>query len=441
MSATPGSNTPPFVVHTKFDQPELLGASWWQERLQAAAGGGSAPDRRQAVKALLIMGGVATLGLGFVVTQCSDSRGSRSQTALALQQSQGLTVNATGVPFAFVDQVANACDGSLVDDAVMRSLAATLRPARTELQPFYVPTLFQALTAPSADSLRASIRPMHNAAMERAEARGAAVRELLTVLEKPTSLMLVVDLPGPESLAFAAGLAPQAEVVCSLDNWPHPRGVVPSHLTLAAALYYAPRLAQTPRDALQRSLCMVLDRNRLLPYANEPERFDNRYLAKLPDAKALRELGVERILYVAAEGAPAEEADDLNDEFVAYRKAGLVVQMLGAGDLRPAEPGVAANSKDATNPSGGNRHYWFGNPMYHWFFWNHFGARHRAGPVTGIRPPGSIFGAGYQPVPRVSPFTGRPPGGIGLMPGGGSSSSRSRSGSGSRSRSSGFTGS
>lgn len=437
MSATPESNALPFVVQTQFDQPELLGASWWQERLQAAASGGSAPDRRQAVKALLMMGGVAVLGLGFVATQCADSRGSRFRTALAVQQAQGLTVDAVGVPFVFVDQVTNACDGSLVDDAVMRSLAATLRPMRPELQPFYVPTLFQALTAPSADSLRETIKPMHNEAMARAEARGAAVRELLAVLEQPSSLMLVVDLPGPESLAFAAGLLPQAVAVCSFDNWPHPRGVVPSHMTLAAALYYAPQLAQTPRDAMPRSLCLVLDRNRLLPYDNNPLRFDNRYLAKLPDAKSLRELGVERILYVAAEGAPAEESDDLNDEFVAYRKAGLLVQMLGAGDLRPAEPGVAADSKDATNPSGGNRHYWLGNPMYHWFFWSHFGARHRAGPITGIRPPGSIFGAGYQPVPRVSPFTGRPPGGIGLLPAGGSSSSRS----GSRSRSSGFTGS
>jgi hypothetical protein len=448
----PGSNPTaslPFVMRTQFDQPELLGASWWQERLRAApgrAGSGVEPNRRQALQTLLALGGFAVLGVGFGAARCSSSRSSGIQTALELQQTHGMTIDANGVPFVFSDLVFSVCDGTQFDNAVLQNLATLLRPARQDLQPFYVPTLFQSLAAPSAGPLRDAIRPMHNAALERAEARGAAIRELLAVLEQPQTLAMVVDLPGPEAVAFAAGLAGAVDVVCAFDNWPHPRGVVPSHQTLAAALYYAPRLAQ-PLGQAPRPLCLVLDRNRILPYHNEPDRFDNRYLARLPDTKALRALGITRLLYVAAEGVKAEEADDLNDEFVAYREGGLSVQLLGTGDLRLADPAPTAGNNSGNTASGtsgsaarGGHYLWLGSPMHHWWFWSHYGFPHRQGPLAGVQPNGPVFGAGYRPTPRPSAFTGRPAGGLGLLPSrGGSNSSSSRGGS--WGRSSGFTGS
>src|SRR5213075_2902173 len=70
----------------------------------------------------------------------------------------------------------------------------------------------------------------------------------------------------------------------------------------------------------------VLDSNRLAPYQEAADQFDNRYLARVPPASALREAGYRRVLYVRPVGQSPEqlrELDDLNDDFVAYRDAGV----------------------------------------------------------------------------------------------------------------------
>lgn len=406
-SEAPGPT--PFQMQVGYDQEELLGARWWHEGLPAPPTGTvrttqpttADASRRTALKVLVALGG------GLVVAGVAIHQlGGRSDPAVVdsasrdLQLAHGLDYGAKGAPFLFADATPTSATGATLDRSVLASLATDLRPADPAWWPAYVPTLFQAFTAPGGETLARALTMVHSTAMAKAHARGAAVRELLDHAEQPTKWALVVDLPGPESVAFAAALAPTACAVFTFDNWPHPRGVVPAHLTLAAVLYHRERfLAQAPAasaEAPRRPAAFVLDRARLSAYANEPSRFDNRYLAKLPPATFLRQLGVERVLYVVPEAAEPVELADLNARFVEYRAAGLEVRMLGLGDLTLAASTAADRPAGTATP----RYYWGGSPGSHWWFWNHYGWPSRPGPVPAERPPTSAFGGGYRPTPR-----------------------------------------
>jgi hypothetical protein len=124
-------------------------------------------------------------------------------------------------------------------------------------------------------------------------------------------LAALVDLPGPEAVAFAAGAAQVFEPVLLLDNWPHPHGVVPSHLTLAALAYYQPRFA-SQGERLASPPLFVLDRSRLAAYSEESDRFDNRYYARMPTLSALAKDGVRALFYVVASPAGLPEPADLS---------------------------------------------------------------------------------------------------------------------------------
>src|SRR5919109_4929347 len=110
------------------------------------------------------------------------------------------------------------------------------RPRTEAWQAFFTPTLIQAL---QAGSLREQMRPILTRAMAEAFGRGEALRrDLLSQVTRAEETLFVADLPGPEAVAYGAGLASWADVVVNFDNWPHPHGVVRSHETLAAMLYY-----------------------------------------------------------------------------------------------------------------------------------------------------------------------------------------------------------
>ena len=120
--------------------------------------------------------------------------------------------------------------------------------------------------------------------MQRAYAVGEALARLAGWRQ---GLAVLVDLPGPEAVAFAAGAADVFEPVLLLDNWPHPHGVVPSHLTLAALAYYQPRFASQKERVVSAPL-FVLDRARLTAFSEETDRFDNRYYARMPRLRRWR---------------------------------------------------------------------------------------------------------------------------------------------------------
>jgi hypothetical protein len=214
---------------------------------------------------------------------------------------------------------------------------------------------------------------------------------LLDLAEERRAWALVVDLPGAESVAFAAGLQPRAVAVFQFHNWPHPRGVVPAHLTLAAAAYYRHRFQLTSGPE-QRAACYVLDRDRLAPYRNEANRFDNRYVVNLPTAASLQQRGIRRVLYVVPDGQPAEALDDLAERFAEYTAAGITVRMLGLGDLTLAATPTANN----VSGSSRSRYYWHGSPSHHYWFWNHHDWPSRPAPLPPTRPPTTSFGAGWS---------------------------------------------
>lgn len=134
----------------------------------------------------------------------------------------------------------------------------------------------------------------------------------------------IVDLPGPASVAVGAWWAEAAQLVCTFDNWPHPKGVLRPEHTLAALLRYATTVDEArrwrPPGAPPVWLC---DRDRLTGSPAHPGQFDNRYYLDdsiLPGPALLRSNGIRRIVYVTT-GEPLRL--DLEEAFIGFRKDGV----------------------------------------------------------------------------------------------------------------------
>ncbi len=399
-----------FTLRVGYDQDELLGARWWQDNLRnrgsfASGAAGSAPadaSRRQALQVLVGLGGCLLLG-GVALSRCSSNSSPSSivRDSIELQRERGAYADtSTSEQLAFPDPTAFDAAGQATTREDFDRLATDLQPDAPSLLPYYVPTLFQSLGAATNDRLRRDFRMIQTAAMQRAFGQGEAVRELLEHAERANAWALIVDLPGPESVAFAAGLRPLASTVFTFDNWPHPRGVVPAHLTLAAAVYHRPAF-QKPRTLPPGPVVFVLDCQRLAPYQDDPKVFDNRYVVKLPTAEQLQARNVQRVLYVIPDGAPAEELADLNERFVAYRRIGIDVRLLSLTDITLGEqPTTPTGAASQPRP----HYYWHGNPAMHWFFWNHYGWPSRSSGITPQAPTRSSFGSTWSPKQRLTPF-------------------------------------
>lgn len=315
------------------DDPGIIGARWWNRALGDER---SAVTRRDAVKNMgLVMGfGALAVGgtcvAGMVAAVSEDDTETRNEASLAAQRRFGWNLGARGEPLTFAIETLN----EPFDTA---ALAADLTPVTW--RHVYQPTLLEAPDAvprenPSEETvpfaplravLQAGLTPSARVSLE----AGMALARIFQGRDAKTALVL--DLDGPDSVAFAAGAAQVFEPVLAIGNWPHPRGVVPSHLTLATALkchyYFHQARAQRPAGAPP---CFVLDRLRLTE-TSTANLFDNRYLASLPSAATLRAGGVERVLYVVPGESYYPELDDLNEDFLAYQRAGIEVRGLSAG--------------------------------------------------------------------------------------------------------------
>lgn len=312
------------------DKPGIIGARWWHENLAQQA------TRRQAVKGLAVLGGVlaamGVVGAGIALVARSPSTPSEPapedvrfepRSALEMQQQYGWNFGAVEDPLVFDGQSQKAFDRS-----ALSTMTTDLSPSRAEHLPFFVSTLFQAPSALRKQTLAtdaASYAPLSQAlvpiftpAMDTAFAAGLAYA---TLMKDPRGkdVATIVDLPGPEAVAFAAGAANVLDPVFLFDNWPHPHGVVPAHLTLAAAAYFQPLFAaaRKVRPKTARPL-FVLDRKRLAAYSDEKTQFDNRHTSRLPSAAPLAGLGVKDIVYVSPDVFDRLELDDLVDDFLAY---------------------------------------------------------------------------------------------------------------------------
>jgi len=405
--AIPGDPSLPFVLAERIDNPTYVGARWWYEGLEREVDGIA---RRKALLGLMALG-VGIAGVGYVVSRVAkSSTGDIDSDALEAQKSYGWNVGADG---AQLDYQAAAL-GESADEGTMTSLAQRLRPADAAYVPHYRATLFQSLSAtPTANgivdtgkALRDQMRLVSNAETRLAFDKGRAFVSLFeNGAEKGKAIL--VDLPGPLAVAFAAGLADTFEPVFTFDGWPHPKGVVPSHLTLGSSLYYLALLeAAAKKRPSGAPAAFVLDRARLSPYDDTSEKFDNRYLATLPGADALAALGVKSVLYVSTDGE--KEADDLVDDVVAYTKKGLEVRMVSLAEFTADAAGtkppviVAPRGASASYESNPNVYYG-GSSSTHYWFWHTYGWGSPPRPAT--RPAFTAPRQPYVPAPRSTPFS------------------------------------
>jgi len=442
------SEQDPFGREEFLDKPGIVGARWWQRSLEAA----DVDTGRRAVIGLFAAGAVLT-GVGMIAAVAGASSGSddyrtEARAALDLQQEYGWSFGATAEPLTF--------DGTskrpFARDALGK-LADDLRPSVTAHVPFYVPTLFQAPSAlqrnaaaedpvPSAP-LRDVLQPIFTPAMDVAYRRGKALAALFTGATPPLggAVLVVVDLPGPESIAFAAGAVAAFDPVFAIDNWPHPRGVVPAHQTLAAAAYYQPLFARRAGKALSLGALppdprlkappgqaaavlpamVVLDRRRLDAYTDDSSQFDNRHVARVPGAAALKAQGVSRVLYVTPAGTD-KDLDDLNDDLVLYGRAGLTVKLVGADAFgRDAHDGAGP----ASGPDDDRPFYYYGSRIgssgWFWHDYPWIKASPAAPGTDPEQPTVKLAGVAYAPALRVTPFSSGNPGaarptGFGTVP-------------------------
>ena len=325
-------------------------------------------------------------GAGLAASGCAgiyaETEPDIAQAAFQSQQYDGWSVGDEGSPLAFPGAQAADISGGAGWRTALMSLTPRLLPSE-RWQPYYAPALFQSLEAPRSADLRATIRPIFTPEMAIASRRGEALLSLFIEAGVCRSdVALVLDVPGPEAVALAAALAPCFEPVFVFDNWPHPSGVVPAHLTLGAALYFLPAFerARTGRSPVAPPM-FVLDRQRLAPYSDDAGLFDNRYFAGLPAHEALQEAGIRHLLYVTPDAQVTADADDLNGDLVALDEGGVDVKMLALSDFSETPlPGWLDDPAPATCPpvpipGPGPYFYFGGSPATHGCFGWRYGWR------------------------------------------------------------------
>lgn len=407
------SRTPPFERTNLLDKPGIVGAKWWQDGL-------STHDPVARRQALMIIGivGVTLVGAGALIAGVSSIESAPDTTttlfgALDMQRKYGWSFGATGEPLTFDGQTQQPFDKSALDRMV-----GDFAPAQARLKRFSSPTLFQSPSAlptsiPEGDPaqvtpLRDALRPISTPAMDTAYRSGKGLASLFE--GAPPETVMVVDLPGPQAIAFAAGLASRFDPCFTFENWPHPRGVVHAHLALGAAAYYQPLFARVASARKQPGpAALVLDRERLSPYSDDASQFDNRYAAKLPTAAALKELGVKNVLYVVPTASDLAELDDLNEQLVAYVSAGLNVRAVAVTDFLPGAPLPGQAPTEAP-------YYYGGDIGTHQGFWNYY--PWSPGPKAAHRVLMNVSsGYNYTPRLRSTAFSSAAaPTGFGLVP-------------------------
>lgn len=354
-----------FECDRTVDTDGVVGARWWNQALLAAE---KDTGRRNVLK-WLGLGGLTVATCAVCTDACDDDGGSwfgddsdnytfQRKRSLELQKQYGWDFGAPEVALVF--------DGAVTtpfDPATIATLEQDLAPSTTYAA-FHVPTLLQSPAAvptqrPAEETvpfvpLAQKLRPISTPAMERAYKCGEALAAMLA--EKKVPAAILVDLPGPESVAFAAGAAGHFEPVFLLDNWPHPEGVVPSHLALAAAVYYQPLFVKqkAARPAGGMPL-FVLDRTRLSPYVDTAGKFDNRYIARVPSLPTLKSATGDRLkwmLYVVRSTADLPELEDLNDAFVAFAGASTPVRAITLDMFSAGADGTYTYASGAPPPAG-----------------------------------------------------------------------------------------
>lgn len=387
---------------------------WWQQML----------TRREANKTIAKIG-IATLAAAAVgVVGCGDDSEDLDdgatevqQDALELQKKEGWNAGSTDKQLTFTGKTGTDSQGSM-DWANYNTSAALLKAwgvKNSAWQPYVVPTLVQAL---DQASLKGQIGPVFTPAMRDAYSRGLGMREILQKSKNPETTMIVVDIPGPEAVAYAAALADVADPVITFDNWPHPLGVVKSHETLGAMLYYAAEVsAKAAKRTDKAAGALVLDANRIVAEVDPDTQFDNRYLAKVPTADKLQAMKTTNVIYAVPDKGVTAERDDLNEDFAAYKEKGINVSMIALSDFTPdpnEKPDSAASlaGSGTTTTTHHTVYHYGGSPFFSPWFFYHYPVFIGSGiPASSRLPATNMRGNTYSPARRPTMFSGRTVGG------------------------------
>lgn len=397
MSETPFERAP-FERDGHLDKPAIVGARWWQRGLVESAA--DPVNRRQAMSTAVVLG-VALAGLGgilaLVAANGDDDWKTEPKDALQMQRDYGWNFGNHADPLVF-DGVSYAA----YDASAIGRIVDDLEPTNPDHRPFWSPTLFQSPSAMPTKSapgdpvtgfqpLKTALKPVSTVKTVEAFGRGKSLARILEHVRGQVAV--VVDLPGPEAVAFAAGMAEEFDPVFLFENWPHPRGVVKAHLTLGSSVFYQPLFAKAAKSRSKSAPpVFVLDGDRLATYVDNGNQFDNRWVAKLPSPEALKKLGIKQVLYVVPFDSTSKESDDLVDDFVAYDAGGIDVRMMAATALRKKQVG----SQDD---------WWYGgDPETDLGFWQDYPWWPDAPAPTKKAP---VFGGAktYRPKPRVTPYS------------------------------------
>jgi hypothetical protein len=345
--------------------------------------------------------------------------------SLELQQKEGWNVGSTERPLAFDGSSATDSRGKTLSGYDPNYLISVYQPRDPQWRPFFVSTLIQSL---SQLSLNSQMRPVNTGQMADTYQRGEALRNLISQAPNASQTLIISELPGPQSIALGAAMADTANLVPVFDNWPHPLGVVRSHETVGAMIYYAGEIDEKRSKLKENAPAMLLlDSNRLAQVADSDTQFDNRYLAKLPPVDQLKQHGVQQVIYVVKDQTQTQELDDINDDLVEWQKNGINVRMLPLSEFKLSTEPAPANVAGATAPVTHHSYHYGGSPLMAWWFFSHYGYGYprevyvpRDGRNAPIPRPASrpdFDPPNYRPTSRPTVFNstriGGPSGGVG----------------------------
>jgi hypothetical protein len=376
-------------------------------------------SRRSVGKGLAWTAALTAAGVTVYQLSSDDDGREDSRDSLALQQKEGWNIGSTDRLLAFDGSSATDSRGKTWSGYDPNELIRVYTPRDPQWQPFFVSTLIQSL---SQTSLSSQMRPVFTRQMADTYQRAEALRNLISQSPTANQTLIISELPGPQSIAVGAAMADTVSLVPIFDNWPHPLGVVRSHETIGAMVYYAHEIeekrAKLPENA---PAMLLLDSNRLTPPANEDTQFDNRYLAKLPSADQLKQRNIRQVIYLvrdqnqlAKDQSQELEMDDINEDFVEWQKNGINMRLLRLSEFKPYdEPAPATVAGTTTNEVHRSYHYG-GSPLMAWWFFSHYGygyPRDVGGPRGGrnipIPPPASrptFDPPNYRPTSRPTIF-------------------------------------
>jgi hypothetical protein len=294
--------------------------------------------------------------------------------SLDLQKKQGWNVGSTDKGLTYGEGwTATDSRGKTWGGLDPNYLISIYQPRSAEWQPFFVPTLIQSVAQPT---LGTQVKMINSGIMRDAYQRAEGLRNLVSQSPNAAQTLIISDLPGPASVAVGAALADTAQIVPDFDNWPHPLGVVRSHETLGAMLYYAHEIEEKrSRIADNAPALMLLDGNRLSSYTDQDSQFDNRYLAKLPTADQLKSRNVANIIYLVKDQNQKEELDDINEDFVEWQKQGVNIRILPLTQFQAYETPASTGTTSTAGTTGStvHRHYYYGgSPLSHLWFYSHY---------------------------------------------------------------------